>query len=56
VGGSGWNGRRKARLRIFRNPNFQVIVVERRERLMRSWWEYVKAALARSAVAYVAWW
>jgi len=33
--GAGWNGRRKARLRIFRNPNIQVIVVERRDRLMR---------------------
>ena len=32
---SGWNGRRKARLRIFRNPEVQVIVVEQGDRLMR---------------------
>jgi len=33
--GLGWNGRRKALLLIFRNPNVQVIVVEHRDRLMR---------------------
>jgi predicted site-specific integrase-resolvase len=44
--GSGWNGRRKALLRIFRNPNIQVIVVERRDRLMRFGLEHVEAALA----------
>jgi putative resolvase len=44
--GSGWNGRRKALLRIFRNPNVQIIVVERRDRLMRFGFEYVEAALA----------
>ena len=44
--GSGWNDRRKALLRIFRNPNIQVILVERRDRLMRFGLEYVEAALA----------
>ena len=44
--GSGWDGRRKALLRIFRNPNVQVIVVEHRDRLMRFGLEYVEAALA----------
>ena len=44
--GSGWNGRRKALFRIFRNPNVQVIVVEHRDRLMRFGFEYVEAALA----------
>jgi putative resolvase len=44
--GSGWNVRRKAVLRIFRNPNVQVIVVEHRDRLMRFGLEYVEAALA----------
>ena len=44
--GSGWNGRREARLRIFRNPNVQVIVVEHCDRLMRFGLEYVEAALA----------
>jgi predicted site-specific integrase-resolvase len=33
-------------LRIFRNPNVQVIVVEHRDRLMRFGFEYVEAALA----------
>jgi predicted site-specific integrase-resolvase len=33
--GSGWNGRRQALVRIFRNPNVQVFVVEHRGRLMR---------------------
>jgi len=31
---------------IFRNPNVQIIVVERRDRLMRFGFEYVEAALA----------
>jgi putative resolvase len=44
--GSGLNGRRKALLRIFRNPKVQVIVVEHRDRLMRFGFEYVEAALA----------
>jgi putative resolvase len=44
--GSGLNGRRKALLRIFRNPNVQIIVVEHRDRLMRFGFEYVEAALA----------
>ena len=44
--GSGLNGRRKALLRIFRNPKVQVIVVEHRDRLMRFGLEYVEAALA----------
>jgi predicted site-specific integrase-resolvase len=44
--GSGLNGRRKALLRIFRNPKIQVIVVEHRDRLMRFGLEYVEAALA----------
>ena len=44
-----WNGRRKALLRIFRNPKVQVIVVEHRDRLMRFGLEYVEAALAAQA-------
>jgi len=44
--GSGLNGRRKALLRIFRNRNVQIIVVEHRDRLMRFGFEYVEAALA----------
>jgi putative resolvase len=44
--GSGLNGRRKALLRILRNPKAQVIVVEHRDRLMRLGFEYVEAALA----------
>lgn len=44
--GSGLHGRRKALLRIFRNPQVQVIVVEHRDRLMRFGLEYVEAALA----------
>ena len=44
--GSGLNGRRKALLRIFRNPKVQVILVEHRDRLMRFGFEYVEAALA----------
>jgi putative resolvase len=44
--GSGWNDRRKALLRIFRNPNVQVIVVEHRDGLMRFGLEYAEAALA----------
>ena len=44
--GSGLNGRRKALLRIFRNPKVQVIVVEHRDRLMPFGFEYVEAALA----------
>jgi predicted site-specific integrase-resolvase len=32
---SGLNGCRKSPVRIFRNPNVQVIVVEHRDRLMR---------------------
>jgi predicted site-specific integrase-resolvase len=44
--GSGLNGRRKALLRIFRNPKVQVIVVEHRDRLMRFGFEYLEAALA----------
>jgi predicted site-specific integrase-resolvase len=37
---------RKALVRIFRNPNVQVIVVEQRDRLMRFGFEYVETALA----------
>jgi putative resolvase len=44
--GSGLHGRRKALLRIFRNRNVQIIVVEHRDRLMRFGFEYVEAALA----------
>ena len=44
--GSGWNGRRQALSRIFRNPNVEVIVVEHRDGLMRFGLEYVEAALA----------
>ena len=44
--GSGSHGRRKALLRILRNPKVQVIVVEHRDRLMRFGLEYVEAALA----------
>jgi len=44
--GSGLHGRRKALLRIFRNPKVQVIVVEHRDRLMRFGLEYVEATLA----------
>ena len=44
--GSGCNSRRKALLRIFRNPNVQLILVERRDRLMRFGLEYAEAALA----------
>ena len=44
--GSGLNGRRKALLRISRNPKVQVIVVEHRDRLMRFGLEYPEAALA----------
>jgi predicted site-specific integrase-resolvase len=44
--GSGLHGRRKALLRIFRNRNVQIIVVEHRDRLMRFGFAYVEAALA----------
>ena len=44
--GSGWTSRRKALLRIFRNPNVQVIVVEHRDRLVRCRLEYAEAAHA----------
>src|SRR5262249_24400398 len=43
---SGLHGRRKALLRIYRNPKVQVIVVEHRDRLMRFGLEYVEATLA----------
>jgi putative resolvase len=43
--GSGLHGR-KALLRIYRNRNVQIIVVEHRDRLMRFGFAYVEAALA----------
>jgi putative resolvase len=44
--GSGLNGHRRAMLRILRNPAVHIIVVERRDRLMRFGIEYVEAAMA----------
>jgi predicted site-specific integrase-resolvase len=44
--GSGLNGHRRAMLRILRNPDVTVVVVEHRDRLMRFGIEYVDAALA----------
>jgi putative resolvase len=44
--GSGLNGDRKSMLRLLRNPQVQIILVEHRERLMRFGFEYVEAALA----------
>ena len=43
--GSGSDGRRKALLRIFRNPNVQVIVVEHRDRLMRFGLQYARSPM-----------
>ena len=44
--GSGLNGHRRSMLRILRNPEVSVILVEHRDRLMRFGIEYVEAALA----------
>ena len=44
--GSGLNGRRRAMLRILRNPAITTLVVEHRDRLMRFGLEYVEASLA----------
>jgi predicted site-specific integrase-resolvase len=44
--GSGLNGRRKGLLRLLRQPEAGVIVVEHRDRLMRFGFEYVESALA----------
>jgi len=44
--GSGLNGHRKNMLRLLKNPQIQVILVEHRERLTRFGFEYVEAALA----------
>jgi predicted site-specific integrase-resolvase len=44
--GSGLNGHRKGIMRLLRNPDVTIIVVEHRDRLMRCGFEYVEAALA----------
>ena len=44
--GSGLNGHRKGMMRLLRNPEAKVIVVEHRDRLMRFGFEYVESALA----------
>jgi predicted site-specific integrase-resolvase len=44
--GSGLNGHRKGMMRILRNPEAKIIVVEHRDRLMRFGFEYVESALA----------
>ena len=44
--GSGLNGHRKGMLRLLRNPEAKIIVVEHRDRLMRFGFEYVESALA----------
>ncbi|MBS3933840.1 MAG: IS607 family transposase [Truepera sp.] len=43
--GSGLNGRRRAMLKLLRDPSIAVIVVEHRDRLMRFGLEYLEAAL-----------
>jgi putative resolvase len=44
--GSGFFGKRRAMLRVLRNPAVSTIVVEHRDRLMRFGMEYVDAALS----------
>lgn len=44
--GSGLNGDRKGMMRLLRNPEAKIIVVEHRDRLMRFGFEYVESALA----------
>lgn len=44
--GSGLNGPRKGMMRLLRNPEAKIIVVEHRDRLMRFGFEYVESALA----------
>ncbi len=44
--GSGLNGHRKGMMRLLRNPEAKIIVVEHRDRLMRFGFEYVESALA----------
>ena len=44
--GSGLNGHRKNMLRLLKNPQIQIILVEHRERLTRFGFEYVEAAMA----------
>lgn len=44
--GSGLNGHRKGMMRLLRNPDAKMIVVEHRDRLMHFGFEYVEAALA----------
>jgi putative resolvase len=44
--GSGLNGHRKSMLKLLRNPQVQIILVEHRERLVRFGFEYIEAALA----------
>lgn len=44
--GSGLNGHRKGMMRLLRNPEAKMIVVEHRDRLMRFGFEYVESALA----------
>jgi predicted site-specific integrase-resolvase len=44
--GSGLNGHGKGMMRLLRNPEAKIIVVEHRDRLMRFGFEYVESALA----------
>jgi putative resolvase len=44
--GSGFNGHRRAVLKILRNPKVHTVILEHRDRLMRFGCEYVEAALA----------
>jgi len=44
--GSGLNGHRRGLMRLLRNPQVRILVVERRDRLMRFGFEYMEAALA----------
>lgn len=44
--GSGLNGHRKGMMKLLRNPEAKIIVVEHRDRLMRFGLEYVESALA----------
>lgn len=43
--GSGLNGHRKGMLRLLRNPDLKIIIVEHRDRLMRFGFEFVEATL-----------